>query len=66
MTTDPHAQAIDDYARVRLRRTQDAILTAGGLATRAQMETLRECYAHLNRDTPRKCWRRLHAIREGT
>ena len=45
----------DAYARARLRRTLRTVTDNGGQATRDELETLRECYAHLTSDTPRIC-----------
>lgn len=48
-------QDADAYATARLRRTLHSVASHGDLATRDELEVLRDCYAHLNRDTPRVC-----------
>lgn len=51
-------KADDEYARGLLVRVQRQIEAQGGMATRYQMERMRECYAHLHHDTKRVCAQR--------
>jgi hypothetical protein len=53
---------LDTYARVTIIRVNRAIEDRDGIATRGQMERLRECYTQLHRDTKSVCARRRRDI----